>query len=316
MHQFGTRKAVVIGTGRVGSHVALSLMFNQLVDEIVLLDINEQSAYATMVDLKDWTSALDVHVKIRTGNYEDCGDARFVIMTAGRHRRADESRLQMLEGTFRILKDIVDPIKASGFHGILISVSNPADVVAEYLYRELDLPRSHCFGTGTALDTFRMRRAVGNRIALERSQVEALVMGEHGDSSFIPTSHVFLGGVPLKEYIRMRPEQAHLLDFTDIRDAVRNAGADIIAGKGATEFGIGGTVARIVSAILHNEKRVIPLSVHLEGEYGQHDVSVGVPCLLGENGIEHIYELELTKDELAALNNSCEILRSSFATIQ
>jgi L-lactate dehydrogenase len=269
-----------------------------------------------MVDLKDWTSALDVHVKIRTGNYEDCRDARFVIMTAGRHRRADESRLQMLEGTFRILKGIVDPIKASGFHGILISVSNPADVVAEYLYRELDLPRSHCFGTGTALDTFRMRRAVGNRIALERSQVEALVMGEHGDSSFIPTSHVFLGGVPLKEYIRMRPEQAHLLDFTDIRDAVRNAGADIIAGKGATEFGIGGTVARIVSAILHNEKRVMPLSVHLEGEYGQHDVSVGVPCLLGENGIEHIYELELTKDELAALNNSCEILRSSFATIQ
>ncbi len=316
MHQFGTRKAVVIGTGRVGSHVALSLMFNQLVDEIVLLDVNEQSVYATMVDLKDWTSALDVHVKIRTGNYEDCGDARFVIMTAGRHRRADESRLQMLEGTFRILKGIVDPIKASGFHGILISVSNPADVVAEYLYRELDLPRSHCFGTGTALDTFRMRRAVGNRIALERSQVEALVMGEHGDSSFIPTSHVFLGGVPLKEYIRMRPEQAHLLDFTDIRDAVRNAGADIIAGKGATEFGIGGTVARIVSAILHNEKRVMPLSVHLEGEYGQHDVSVGVPCLLGENGIEHIYELELTKDELAALNNSCEILRSSFATIQ
>lgn len=316
MHQFGTRKAVVIGTGRVGSHVALSLMFNQLVDEIVLLDVNEQSVYATMVDLKDWTSALDVHVKIRTGNYEDCGDARFVIMTAGRHRRADESRLQMLEGTFRILKGIVDPIKASGFHGILISVSNPADVVAEYLYRELDLPRSHCFGTGTALDTFRMRRAVGNRIALERSQVEALVMGEHGDSSFIPTSHVFLGGVPLKEYIRMRPEQAHLLDFTDIRDAVRNAGADIIAGKGATEFGIGGTVARIVSAILHNEKRVMPLSVHLDGEYGQHDVSVGVPCLLGENGIEHIYELELTKDELAALNNSCEILRSSFATIQ
>ena len=316
MHQFGTRKAIVIGTGRVGSHVALSLMFNQLVDEIVLLDVNEQAAYATMMDLKDWTSALDVHVKIRTGNYKDCSDARFLIMTAGRHRRADESRLQMLEGTFRILKDIVDPIKASGFHGILVSVSNPADVVAEYLYRELDLPRSHCFGTGTALDTFRMRRAVGNRIALERSQVEAVVMGEHGDSSFIPTSHVFLGGVPLKEYVRMRPEQAHLLDFTDIRDAVRTAGASIITGKGATEFGIGGTVARIVSSILHNEKRVIPLSAHLEGEYGQRDVSVGVPCLLGENGIEHIYELELTEGELAALNNSCEILRGSFATIQ
>lgn len=316
MHQFGSRKVVVVGTGRVGSHAALSLVFNQLVDEIVLVDINEQAAYAEMVDLKDWTSALDVHVKIRTGRLEDCSDAHFVIMTAGRHRKPGESRLQMLDGTFQILRGIVDPIKASGFHGVLISVSNPADVVAEYLYRELDLPRSHCFGTGTALDTFRMRRAVGNRIALERSQVQALVMGEHGDSSFIPTSHVYLGGVPLKEYIRMRPEHAELLDFKSISDQVRSAGANIIKGKGATEFGIGGTVATIVSAILHNEKRVIPLSAHLEGEYGENDVSVGVPCLVGEDGIEKIFELELEENECQALHNSCEIIRGSFATIQ
>ncbi|MBO7674751.1 MAG: L-lactate dehydrogenase [Atopobiaceae bacterium] len=316
MHQFGSRKVVVIGTGRVGSHAALSLMCNQLVDEIVLIDKNEAVAYAEMVDLKDWTSALDVHVKIRTGSYDDCSDARFVVMTAGRPRRANESRLEMLEGTFGILRTIVDPIKASGFHGILISVSNPADVVAEYLYRELDLPRSHCFGTGTALDTFRMRRLVGNRIALERSQVQAVVMGEHGDSSFIPTSHVFLGGVPLKEYVRMRPEHAELLDFQSVSEQVRNAGANIIAGKGATEFGIGGTVAEIVSSILHNEKRVIPLSAHLDGEYGESNVSVGVPCLVGEDGIEQIYELELYESEQAALHKSCEILRGSFATIK
>lgn len=315
MHQFGSRKVVVVGTGRVGSHAALSLMFNQLVDEIVLVDINEQVAYAEMVDLKDWTSALDVHVKVRTGSYEDCADARFVIMTAGRSRKPGESRLEMLEGTFNILSSIVEPIRASGFHGIMISVSNPADVVAEYLYRELDLPREHCFGTGTALDTYRMRRAVGNRIALERSQVQAVVMGEHGDSSFIPTSHVFLGGVPLKEYLRMRPDQAELLDFQSISDQVRNAGANIIRGKGATEYGIGATIARIVSSILHNEKRVVPLSAHLDGEYGEHEVSVGVPCLLGEDGIEQIFELELADEEQRALRRSCEIIRNSFATI-
>ena len=315
MHQFGSRKVVIIGTGRVGSHAALSLMFNQLVDEVVLLDVNTEAAYAEMMDLKDWTSALNVHVKVRTGTYEDCADARFVIMTAGRHRKPGESRLEMLDGTFRILRGIVEPLKESGFHGICISVSNPADVVAEYLYRELGLPRSHCFGTGTALDTFRMRRAVGNRIALERSQVQALVMGEHGDSSFIPTSHVFLAGVPLAEYVRMRPEQADLLDFDSISEQVRNAGANIIKGKGATEFGIGATVAKIVSSILHNEKRVIPLSAHLDGEYGEHDVSVGVPCLVGEDGIEHIYKLELAPHELEALHGSCEIIRGSFATI-
>lgn len=316
MHQFGSRKVVVIGTGRVGSHVALSLMFNQLVDEIVLVDINEEVAYAEMVDLKDWTSALDVHVKVRTGTYADCSDAHFVIMTAGRKRHANESRLQMLDGTFRILRTIVDPVRASGFHGVMISVSNPADVVAEYLYRELDLPRSHCFGTGTALDTFRMRRAVGNRIGLERSQVQAVVMGEHGDSSFIPTSHVYLGGVPLREYVRMRPEQEQLLDFKDISGQVRRAGANIISGKGATEFGIGGTVATIVASILHNEKRVIPLSAHLDGEYGERDVSVGVPCLVGEDGIEHINVLELDEREMTALHASCDIIRQSFSTIE
>ncbi len=316
MRGFGSRKVVIIGCGRVGSHAALSLMFNQLVDEIVLLDVDEDVAYAEMMDLKDWSSALSVHVKVRTGDYSDCSDAQFVIMTAGRHRKPGESRLDMLQGTFAILKTIVDPLRESGFHGILISVSNPADVVAEYLYHVLNLPRNHCFGTGTALDTFRLRRAIGNLIGVERNQVQAVVMGEHGDSSFIPTSHVYFGGIPLEEYTRMFPQKAQKLDFDVIGQTVRKAGAAIIKGKGATEFGIGGTVAAIVAAILHNEKRIIPLSAHLDGEYGEHDVSVGVPCLVGGEGIEQIYELELHDHELEALHNSCEIIRSSLSEIR
>ena len=315
MQGFGSRKVVIVGVGRVGSHVALSLMLNQLVDEIVLVDVNAQAAVAVSTDLRDWASALTVHVKVRTGDYSDCADARFLIMTAGRHRQPGESRLDMLQSTFTIMKGIVDPIRESGFHGVLISVSNPADVVAEYLYRELELPRTRCFGTGTALDTFRLRRYVGNLIGLERNQVQAVVMGEHGDSSFIPTSHIFFGGIPMGEYLRLRPELAANFDMQSITDHVHSAGAEIIAGKGATEFGIGGTVARIVSAILHNEKSIIPLSVHLEGEYGESDVSVGVPCLVGGEGVEHIYELEIHWHEYNALHNSCEIIRSSFQTI-
>ena len=315
MQGFSSRKVVIVGVGRVGSHVALSLMTNQLVDEIVLVDVNTQAAEAVAMDLRDWASALTVHVKVRTGDYSDCEDARFLIMTAGRHRKPGESRLDMLQSTFAIMKGIVDPIRESGFHGVLISVSNPADVVAEYLFRSLDLPRTRCFGTGTALDTFRLRRHVGNLIGLERNQVQAQVMGEHGDSSFIPTSHIFLGGIPLAEYLRLRPELASVLDMQAITDHVHGAGAEIIAGKGATEFGIGGTVASIASAILHNEKRIIPLSVHLDGEYGETDVSVGVPCLVGGEGVEHIYELEIHWHEFKALHNSCEIIRSSFQTI-
>lgn len=316
MQGFGSRKVVIVGCGRVGSHVALSLMFNQLMDEIVLVDVNEQAAVAEMTDLKDWSSALNVHVKVRVGDYSDCKDAAFLIMTAGRHRKPGESRLDMLSGTFSILRGIVDPIRDSGFHGILISVSNPADVVAEYLFRELDLPRSHCFGTGTSLDTFRLRRVIGNLIGIERNQVQAVVMGEHGDSSFVPTSHCYFGGIPLDEYVRLRPDMKSVLDFDRIQQTVREAGAAIIAGKGATEFGIGGTVTKIVSSILHNEKRVIPVSAHLEGEYGESEVSVGVPCVIGGDGIEHILEIELTWSEHQKLQQSCEIIRNSFSNIE
>ena len=315
MHRFGIRKVVIIGCGRVGSHAALALLCNQLVDEIVLVDVNEAAAVSEMMDLKDFSTALGIHVAIRVGDYSDCADARFLIMTAGRHRKPGESRRDMLEGTFDILSKIVGPIKESGFDGTLISVSNPADIVAEYLYRSLDLPRSRNFGTGTALDTIRLQRVVGTLVGMERSQVQAIVMGEHGDSSFVPESHVSLGGIPLDEYLRLRPEHADKLQFTAIGKTVHESGASIIQGKGATEFGIGATVAMIVSSILHNEKRVIPLSAHLRGEYDERFVSVGVPCLVGQNGIEQVYELELSDEESKLFHKSCEIIRSGFETI-
>ena len=315
MESFGSRKVVVIGVGRVGSHTAMSLMVNQLVDEIVLLDINKDVAYAEAMDLKDWSSALGIQVKVRCGDYSDCTDAQFAIMTAGRPRKAGESRLEMLDGTLQIMKQIVDPLRDSGFNGILISVSNPADVVAEYLYREMGLDRTRIFGTGTALDTFRLRRRIGNLLGLERNQVAAAVMGEHGDSSFVLESHIYFGGIPHDEYIRIRPELAGRLDFAQLTECVHKAGGDIIKGKGATEYGIGGTVARIVGSIIHNDKSVIPLSVHLDGEYGESNVSVGVPCLIGHGGIEHVFDLELRAEEQAKLHNSCEIIRESLSRI-
>lgn len=315
MHQFGSRKVVIVGAGHVGSHVAAGLLSNQLVDEIVFIDVNEAAATGEVFDLKDFCTALNIHTLIRTGTFDDCADARFLIITAGSHRRPGQSRRDMLEGTLKIMGGIVGPIRSSGFDGTLVSVSNPADVVAEYLYRSLDLPRSRCFGTGTALDSYRLQRIIGNLIGMERSQVQAFVMGEHGDSSFVSRSHVTLGGMMLDEYLRIRPEQAEVLQFGDITSAVRGAGAAIISGKGVTEFGIGGTVASIVAAILHNERRVISVSAHLRGEYGEHDVSAGVPCLIGAKGIEKIYEFELTEDELAALRASCDIIREGIDAV-
>ena len=304
-----TRKAVIIGAGRVGSHAALCLMFQHLVNEIVFVDVNPEAAAAQAGDLNDLASGLGDNFVIRVGDYSDCGDAHFVIMTAGRSRRPGETRLQMLGGTVKILESMVGPIRDSGFHGILISVSNPCDVVTEYLYRNLGLPRGQVFGTGTLLDSVRLRRALSEIIGVNSKQIQAVCMGEHGDSSFIPTSHIAVQGIDLREYLSVTNGKSSDIDFTDVMKRVRESGSSIVAGKGCTEFGIGSVVASIVMAVLHNERIVVPLSVHLEGEYGESGICAGVPCVLGDEGIERVLEIDLSYDERKAMRTSCGIIR-------
>lgn len=304
-----TRKAVIVGAGRVGSHTALCLMFQHLVNEIVFVDVNAEAAAAQAGDLNDLASGLGDNFVIRVGDYSDCADAHFVIMTAGRSRRPGETRLQMLDGTVKILGSIVEPIRESGFHGILISVSNPCDVVTEYIYRNLGLPRSQVFGTGTLLDSVRLRRALSEIIGVNPKQIQSICMGEHGDSSFIPTSHITVQGIDWREYLSLTGGNANDVDFDDVKKRVRESGSSIVAGKGCTEFGIGAAVSSIVMAILHNEKIVVPLSVHLDGEYGESGICAGVPCVLGNDGVERVLEIDLSYDERRAMRNSCGIIR-------
>lgn len=306
-----TRKAVIIGAGRVGSHAALCLMFQHLVNEIVFLDVNPEAAAAQAGDLNDLASGLGDNFVIRVGNYSDCKDAHFVILTAGRSRRPGESRLQMLDGTVKILEGIVGPLRDSGFHGVVISVSNPCDVVTEYLFRNLGLPRSQVFGTGTLLDSARLRRALSEIIGVNSKQIQAICMGEHGDSSFIPTSHISVQGIDLREYLSLTHMNSASLDIADVKRRVRESGSAIVSGKGCTEFGIGSVVASIVTAILHNDRVVMPLSVHLDGEYGESGICAGVPCVLGDQGIEHVLEIDLSYDERRAMRKSCDIIREN-----
>ena len=307
-----TRKAVIIGAGRVGSHAALCLMFQHLVNEIVFLDVNEAAARAQALDLEDLASSLGDSFTIRVGDYSDCADAHFVILTAGRSRRPGETRLQMLGGTVRVLRDIVGPIRDSGFHGILISVSNPADIVTEYLYRSLGLPRGQVFGTGTALDSARLRRVLSRVLDVTPRQIQAFCMGEHGDSMFFPTSRIAVEGLGLREYLSLRPElQGGGIDYEEVMRRVRESGSTIVSGKGCTEFGIGSVVATLVTAVLHDEKRVMPLSVHLEGEYGEDGIAAGVPCVIGAEGVESVLDIDLSYEERRAMRSSCGIIREN-----
>ena len=305
-----TRKAVIIGAGRVGSHTALCLMFQHLVNEIVFVDVNEEAARAQALDLEDLASGLGDNFVIRVGTYADCADAHFVILTAGRSRKPGETRLQMLDGTLKVLEGVVAPLRESGFHGNLISVSNPCDVVTEYLYRNMGLPRSQVFGTGTLLDSARLRRALSEIIGVNSKQIQAICMGEHGDSSFIPTSHITVQGIPLREYLSLQHESVHDIDFDDVMARVRESGSAIVTGKGCTEFGIASVVAGIVAAILHNDHVVLPLSVHLDGEYGESGICAGVPCVLSNEGVQNVLEIDLSYDERRAMRASCDIIRS------
>ena len=303
-----SHKVVIIGAGFVGSQCAASIMMLGLADEVVLVDVDEARVRAQVMDLDDMASGISRRVLVREGTYEDCADAEMLILTAGRSRRPGQTRRDMLGETMDVLRPIAKQILTSGFAGTLICVTNPADVVVEYLYRTLGMPRTRVFGTGTSLDSARLRRLVSEYTGISRSQVQAFALGEHGESSFIWGSHLRLEGIAPEEYHKMRPDIPGL-DLELMTTRMRQRGTHIVAGKGRTEYGISTVVTDIVAAILQDERVMMPLSVHLDGEYGERAISVSVPCMVGANGILEILEVDMSEQEHAMLHASCEAIR-------
>ena len=203
-----------------------------------------------------------------------------------------------------MLKKLTVQLRPMALTCPVVSITNPADIVADYLRKQLSLPRAQCFSTGTLLDTARLIRAIAQAAGTDRRSVSAFSMGEHGDSSTVPFSAVTVGGVPFDKLG---------LDKTAILTQTRQAGMDIIEGKGSTEFGIGLSLAQLAAAILGDQHRVLPVSVLLEGEYGQQGVHCGVPCRIGRRGIEEIVVLDLTQQEQQQLDASCQVIRKHIA---
>lgn len=308
-------KVVIIGAGHVGMHCACCLMLQRRVDELVLIDSSAEKATAQALDLDDMASNLDQRFTVRAGTYEDCCDAQIVIIAAGKSRRPGQTRLDMFDESLTVMERISGPLADSCFDGVLISVSNPADIIGDYFRRRLGLPRERAFSTGTSLDSARLRRVLSDQLGVDRRFIQAFCMGEHGDASFVPKSHVFIGGIPIAEYLQLHPELAGKIDFDHVVEQVRRTGSEIVGGKGCTEFGIGAVVSNLVAAILHDEKCILPLSVLLEGEYGISGVPAGVPCIVGKNGIEEILEISLSPKERKELEASCEVIGSYIARV-
>lgn len=296
------RKITILGAGHVGSHCAMALAAGAVCEEIVLVDALPEKAAAQALDVADALSFPPRPVTVRAGSLADCADADILVVAIGKPRLPGQTRLDLLADSVRSLQELTAQLRPMGMKGLVISITNPADIVADYLRRGLGLPRSRVFGTGTLLDTARLIRILSEESGLARSSISAFSMGEHGDSSMVPFSQVRLGGLSFEAYPNLSRER--------ILERTRRAGMDVIEAKGSTEFGIGQALASLCGSILADEKRVLPLSVELQGEYGQTGVHCGVPCRVGRQGIEEIVVLPLTAQEQQQLDASCQVIRS------
>lgn len=292
------KRVVILGAGHVGSHVASALAAEGVCGEVVLVDKLPDKAAAQAADIAD--SLAGDAVVVRAGSYADCADADVTVCAIGKPREPGQTRLDLLGDSVRMIRELADSLRAAPPRGIVVSITNPCDIIADCLRRALGMDRTRCFGTGTLLDTARLVRILSEQTGAPRSEIEAVVLGEHGDSSMIPYSCLRIRG--------KRAAETPGFDADLALARTRRTGMDIIEGKGSTEFGIGRAAARLIRAILTDTACVLPLSVTLQGEYGVREIPCGVPCRVDGGGIREIIQLPLTRSERGAFDESVEVL--------
>ena len=301
-------KVVIIGAGMVGSSTAFSLITQGVCDEVMIIDINRDKARGEVMDLCHCVEYLNRNVKVTEGSYEDCGDADIVVITAGAPPKQGQSRLDTLELSANIVRSIVTPIMNSGFSGHFIVVSNPVDMIAHLVYKISGLPKNQVIGTGTSMDSARIKYFIGDIFGVDPRSVQAYTMGEHGDSQMCPWSHVTVGGKRITDIMEDNGEYADI-DLDGIVEKVTKVGFEILKVKGTTSYGIATTVAGIIKAILNDENKIIPVSTLLEGEFGERDVFCGVPVILNRSGVQDVVEVHLTEDEKIKFKRSVDLIR-------
>ena len=302
-------KIVLVGTGFVGMSMAYSMLNRGGIEELVLIDIDKEKTIGEEMDLSHGLPFAPQKMVIKAGDYDECKDAEIVVITAGvAQKQGGQTRLELAQVNTKIVKDITKNIMASGFNGVIIVASNPVDLMAYVVYKVSGLPKNKVIGSGTVLDTARLRYMVADYLKVSSKNVHAYIMGEHGDSSFVPWKHVYVG---CKSIIDIMKDGNHPMEDLDkIHKNVVNAAYEIIERKKATYYGIGMSLNRLVRAILDNENSVLTVSTYLEnGKYGQDDVYIGVPAIINENGVRELLELDLNKEEQEKLDNSCKIIK-------
>ncbi len=301
-------KVVLVGTGFVGMSMAYSMVNRGGVNELVLIDIDKDKTIGEEMDLSHGLPFAPQKMVIKAGDYEECKDAQIVVITAGIAQKPGQTRLELAETNTKIMKSITQNIMASGFNGIIIVASNPVDLMTYVVAKVSGLPKNQVFGSGTVLDTARLRYLMADYLKLSSKNIHAYIMGEHGDSSFVPWDHAYVGCKRIKDV--MKDNHHPMNDLKKIHEGVINAAYEIINKKRATYYGIGMALNRLVRAVLDNENSILTVSTYLQdGQYGQEDIYIGIPAVINSKGVRELVELNLNEEEQGKLNESCRIIK-------
>lgn len=299
-----TGKVSIIGGGHVGMSAAFAMLLKNTVRNLVLYDRNLERMRGEQLEFQHSLTFLGTTKIIAAESYKDLKDSDVIIFTAGRAQLPGESRLNLVKSNMEVIKSILPEVIKYSPDSVIIMVTNPVDILTYQANQLLKLPQGRIFGSGTSLDSARFRFHLSEFLGINPKNIHAYVLGEHGDSSFPTVSHADIGGQPLsamKDFSSKKIQEAFL--------KTKSAASTIITAKGSTYYAIGVVINQLVDAVLRDTKRVYPVSVPLTGQYGYHDVSISIPCVIGKNGVEKILEVPLSEDEKKLMNKSVKILK-------
>ena len=302
------RKAAVIGCGFVGSATAFTLMQSRLFSELVLLDVNMEKADGEAKDIAHGIPFAG-QMKIYAGTYDDAEDAAIIIITAGANQKPGETRLDLVQKNTAIYQSIIPEIVKRDFGGILLIVSNPVDILTYVALKLSGLPEKRVLGSGTVLDTGRLKYALGEHLGVDSRSVHSFIIGEHGDSEIAAWSSTNVSGIPLNEFCEMRGHFNHDAAMDAIAEKVKNSAYEIISKKQATYYGIAMSVKRICECIVRNERSILPVSAMMHGEYGIEDITLSMPAIVGIGGVETHVPIALSEEEAEKLVESAKKLK-------
>ena len=308
------RKAAIIGCGLVGSSIAFRFLQQGLFSQLVLLDVDHDKAEGEAMDLSDGLP-YGATMEITAGGYDDIADCALVVITAGVNQKPGETRLDLIGKNTAIMRSSLNEITARDFEGILLVVSNPVDVLTYAAWQMSGYPKERVIGSGTVLDTARLKQLLGEELGVDSRNIHAFIIGEHGDSELAVWSEANVSGLDLEDFCRIRSMAMNPAEMERMYRQVRDSAYEIIRRKGATYYGIAMAVGRIAECIVKDERSVLPISVVLEGQYGLGGLALSIPSIVGREGLREILEIPLSGAENGALRQSARQMQEAIAAL-